>query len=408
MQALILAAGRGSRLGSIGEGTPKCLLRIGRRPLIGHQLKILAEAGVAPVAMVVGYCADEIREAVGIRAEYIINPRWAHTNSLYSFYLARNWIKGSVVVLNSDVLFHPQILHRLLSAGGDAIAYDSSSGDAPEHMKVRVADGQLIDMSKDMDADLSCGENVGILSFTQETVQQLFEKAKTMLEASGEQDWIGAAVREMARERRIQAVDVAGLPWAEIDSAQDLDTARHQVWPAIEKGRSHVRRIGYLVGIVLALLLASGLAMLGVHVSHSEATTSWEVSELSLKTRIDLVGRGRTQMWWLIGDDATVVESISGPGTLRVDSRLLLEPGAQTETPYVLSIEIDGEVIDWFKENAKASGTWTHSDWTVGKLNSIDLDLTPGSHVVSIRFMSTPKAPACAIRLRRPEPADPD
>lgn len=408
MQALILAAGRGSRLGSISEGTPKCLLRIGRRPLINHQLKTLAEAGVAPMAMVVGYCADEIRETVGIRAEYIINPRWAHTNSLYSFYLARNWIEGSVVILNSDVLFHPQILHRLLNAGGDAIAYDSSSGDAPEHMKVRVADGQLIDMSKDMDVDLSCGENVGILSFTQETVEQLFEKAKIMLEAGGEQDWIGVAVRELARERRIQAVDVAGLPWAEIDSAQDLDLARHDVWPTIEKGRSPVRRIGCLVGIVLSLLLASGLTMLGIHVSQSEATTNWEVSGLSLETRIDLVGRGRTQSWWLIEEDTTVAESINGPGTLRVDSRLLLEPGAEAEPPYVLSIEVDGEVIDWFKENAKASGTWTHSDWTVSKVNSVDVDLPAGSHIVSIRFMSTTKAPACAIRLRQPEPADPD
>lgn len=408
MQALILAAGRGSRLGSISEGTPKCLLRIGRRPLIGHQLRLLAEAGVAPVAMVVGYCADEIREAVGIRAEYIINPRWAHTNSLYSFYLARSWIKGSVVILNSDVLCHPQILHRLLSAGSDAIAYDSSSGDAPEHMKVRVADGQLIDMSKDMDVDLSCGENVGILSFTQETVQQLFEKAKTMLEAGGEQDWIGAAVRDIARERRIQAVDVAGLPWAEIDSAQDLDVARHQVWPAIEKGRSRVRRVGCFVGIGLSLLVASGLTMLGVQLSQSEATANWEVSGLSLETRIDLVGRGRTQTWWLIEKDATASESITGPGTLRVDSRLLLEPGAETETPYVLSIEVDGEVIDWFKENGKASGTWTHPDWVVSKVNSIDVDLPSGSHDVSIRFMSTTKAPACAIRLRQPEPADPD
>ena len=85
MQALILAAGRGSRLGGHTADVPKCLLEVGRRPLIEHQLGTLADAGVGPVGMVLGYCADEIKGVVGIRAEYILNPRWNTTNSLYSF-----------------------------------------------------------------------------------------------------------------------------------------------------------------------------------------------------------------------------------------------------------------------------------------------------------------------------------
>src|SRR5215510_10812589 len=135
MQALILAAGRGSRLGAKGDSTPKCLLEVDRQPLVEHQLRALAEAGIAPVAMVVGYCADEIEDEVKIRAEFIHNDRWKTTNSLYSFWLAREWVKDAVFVLNSDTLFAPEILNRLLDASGDAIAYDSGSGDAREHMK---------------------------------------------------------------------------------------------------------------------------------------------------------------------------------------------------------------------------------------------------------------------------------
>ena len=71
MQALILAAGRGSRLGGTVDGTPKTLLQIGQRHLIEHQLETLAEAGVGPVHLVVGYGAEEVREIVGSRAEFV-------------------------------------------------------------------------------------------------------------------------------------------------------------------------------------------------------------------------------------------------------------------------------------------------------------------------------------------------
>ena len=64
-QGLILAAGRGSRLGPNSEGIPKPLLQVGRRTLIEHQLEMLAQADVGPVGMVVGYCADEIERFVG-------------------------------------------------------------------------------------------------------------------------------------------------------------------------------------------------------------------------------------------------------------------------------------------------------------------------------------------------------
>ena len=131
--------------------------------MIEHQLETLAEAGVAPVGMVVGYCADEIREVVGIRAEYVSNPRWATTNSLYSFSLAREWVSGPLIVINSDTIIHPEILDRLLQENDNAFAYDSGSGKAREHMKVEVNDGRLVRMSKELPAQESNGENVGVL-----------------------------------------------------------------------------------------------------------------------------------------------------------------------------------------------------------------------------------------------------
>ncbi len=408
MQALILAAGRGSRLGKITEGAPKCLLQVGGRPIVAHQLEALAEAGVGPVGMVVGYCADEIRRAVGIGVEYIDNPRWNATNSLYSFWLARDWVKGSLVVLNSDVTFHPEILHRVLAAGGDAIAYDSSSAHAPEHMKVRVVDGQLIDMSKDMDAGVSTGENVGILCFSDETVKLLFRKADTLLASGSERDWIGTAVRQVARERKIQAVDIAGIPWVEIDCAHDLQRARREIWPAIRSSGSRLRRIGRFVMLAALLCLIVAISALGIWDIRSDRAKDWEVVELCDVPTITINAGDRKQTWWILKKDAIIAESVSGPGKVRVDSRLLLESGTEQKVPYVLSIELDGDLIDWFKENGEQSETWSHAEWAVSKLASVDIELPAGSHTLRIAFMSTVESPACAVRLRQPGLGDPD
>ena len=94
VQALILAAGRGSRLGESAHEIPKCLIEIGGKRLIEHQIDTLADAGVGPVHLVVGYCAEEIREIVGMRADYVVNRRWEQTNSLYSFQLASEAISS--------------------------------------------------------------------------------------------------------------------------------------------------------------------------------------------------------------------------------------------------------------------------------------------------------------------------
>ncbi|MCZ6834040.1 MAG: phosphocholine cytidylyltransferase family protein, partial [Acidobacteria bacterium] len=139
----------------------------------------LAESGVGPAGITVGYGADEVRELVGMRAEYIQSSRWASTNSLYSFWLARDWVKGDVMVLNCDVLFSRQIIERLLDAPGDAIAVDRSSGSGREQMKVECAGDRLVAMSKNMTAAERAGENVGILKLTKDTAHRLFQRRRT-------------------------------------------------------------------------------------------------------------------------------------------------------------------------------------------------------------------------------------
>ena len=230
MEALILAAGQGSRL---KEGRPKCLVEIGGRPLIEHQLAALRWAGVDRVTVVVGHQALRVCQALPEDTHVVHNPVYAATNSLYSFWLARHKIEDDLIVLNCDVLFHPVIARGVVRWPGSALAYDRFSGQEAEHMKVAIRDGALEEMSKQLDPSRTRGENVGLIRMSAEAAETAFAAAENLILDGRERDWLASAVNQAAREHRFQCLDVAGLPWVEIDFPEDLQHARATVMPAI-------------------------------------------------------------------------------------------------------------------------------------------------------------------------------
>jgi choline kinase len=230
MDALILAAGKGRRL---RLSTPKCLVELGGRPLIEHQLEALAWAGVERVVVVAGYRADLVRAALPPGTPMVVNDDYADTNSLYSFWLARHEIAEDMIVLNSDVLFHPVIARALVRRERNALAFDSLSGHGPEEMKLLVQAGRLAAMSKTLAPERSCGENVGMIRLDTAASETAFAAAGRLVAAGHERDWLASAINRVARAHAIDCLDVATLPWTEIDFPEDLEHARDRVLPAI-------------------------------------------------------------------------------------------------------------------------------------------------------------------------------
>jgi len=233
-QALILAAGRGKRLGPHIEDFPKCLLQVGGRSLLDHQLFMLAAAGIRDVCVITGYHHSAVERVCHGRAHVLNSSKWAETNSLYSFWLARNWVSRQLVVMNCDVLADQRVLSRLLESTSSSFAFDSNSGDDDEHMKVELSGNVLKSMSKTLDATKVHGENVGMLHFSASDARSLLSHAATILRHDGENMWMASAVQALAREQTLLAVDVRDLPWIEIDYQDDLEDARQRVWPSIQ------------------------------------------------------------------------------------------------------------------------------------------------------------------------------
>jgi choline kinase len=243
-RAIILAAGKGSRLnGTVGEA-PKCLLQLGGTSLIERQIQVLRDAGISEIAIVVGCQAERVRRVCGHDLTYIENVRYAQTNSLYSLWLARPLLCEAFVVLNCDVLFHPALLTDLLASRHEnalLLGYREASqppyGD--EEMKVKVHGGRVLDMSKEMDPAEADGENLGIVKFGARGAAALVEIMDELISGGHARSWAPRAFAAFARRHPLHAIGTRGLPWIEIDFPEDYQRARSEILPAIENGARH-------------------------------------------------------------------------------------------------------------------------------------------------------------------------
>lgn len=241
-QAVILAAGRGMRLEGANEGVPKCLLPVDERPLLQHHLDTLRSLGVQRILVIAGHDIDKVTHSLPDHVEVKNNSEFAETNSLFSLWMARNWVTDSLIVINADVLAAPEIYQRVIATPGNALAFDSTSPGESEEMNVRLEKDLLTAISKEITPDKSHGENVGILKFDRSGARQLFASADHLIQNGGERSWAPAALDAALPELKVKGVDVHDLPWTEIDFPEDLTHAREQVWPAITARRYELQR----------------------------------------------------------------------------------------------------------------------------------------------------------------------
>jgi len=238
MKAIILAAGKGTRLNGL-DLKPKCLFEVGGQTLLERQVEALREAHVNDIVIVLGFEAERIRRLYEHTASFVINSRYEETSSLYSLWLAREHLLDGFVVLNCDVLFHPQLLSRLLSSPfEDALLIDlvdkNNNNLGDEEMKIKLDDGLVVDISKDMDTAEADGENVGIVKFSADGARRLIEEMDVLIASGRLREWAPRAFREFARRFPLHAISTAGYPWIEIDFPEDYRRAKEEVFPQID------------------------------------------------------------------------------------------------------------------------------------------------------------------------------
>src|SRR5688500_6835493 len=199
MKAIILAAGKGTRLDGAAV-KPKCLVKIGGLTLLHRQIVTLRNLDLQEIIVVVGFASDSIREECDSGVTFVENVDFAETSSLYSLWLARDYLSEGFVVLNSDVLFHPKLLADLIeSPNKDALLVSDTNKETPlgdEEMKVKVEEGLVVEISKEMDPLEADGENVGIVKFGANGAKLLIEYMNKLIATGALKDWAPRALHE--------------------------------------------------------------------------------------------------------------------------------------------------------------------------------------------------------------------
>ena len=233
--AVILAAGIGSRLAPLTDDCPKCMLSVGGSTILERMIRNCLSCGIAQFVLVLGLRSDEIRKFVdktfrGIRVTYVINERYRDTNTGYSLMLAASAIGGAEFIkFDADVVFENTILRRLIDSGSsNVLCIDRNIALADEEVKV-ITDEQtgVIEIGKSVDPETALGESIGIEKISAETGKLLFAELRKMMENKAHaQDYYEAAYARLIEDgAQFNAMDITGLKWTEIDTAEDFDAA---------------------------------------------------------------------------------------------------------------------------------------------------------------------------------------
>ncbi|MEE4216649.1 MAG: phosphocholine cytidylyltransferase family protein [Xanthomonadales bacterium] len=246
MHAIILAAGRGSRLAEHNpQGLPKCLMEFGGRSLLARHLDLLYRFGVGTVDLVVGYEAGRIIDHVATLdsrpdVAYHFNPRF-ELGSVLSLWAAEETLLAGdeVLVMDADVLYHPEILRRLIdSPVENCFLLDRHFEPNDEAVKIALHDGRMVDFRKTLPQGLeydNVGESVGFFKFGKKAAECINNEC-ARFEVEGLAD---TPHEEAVRNALLSCPlafgyeDVSGLPWIEIDFPEDVVKAVEQTLPAI-------------------------------------------------------------------------------------------------------------------------------------------------------------------------------
>ncbi len=235
--AVILAAGRGNRLLPLTEDRPKCLMEVGGKTLLDHQTRALKLSGIEDIQVVTGHGEKKVHESANGFVSYAHNAEFDTTNSFDSLGCSTLEVgESGLLILNSDVLFHPELIRRLLDdPRPNVLLADFRDGMGEEEMKIVVdSEKRVTHISKTIDPHAANAENLGVLKLGSKAARRMLD-----LSRSRDRDprirLVPDGIHFLREEMAFYALPIGDAPWTEIDYPHDLTRAEREVYPKIRE-----------------------------------------------------------------------------------------------------------------------------------------------------------------------------
>jgi choline kinase len=230
-KAVILSAGKGSRLLPLTAHRPKCLIALSGKTLLDWQLDALQAAGIADIVIVTGF-RDHLVDAVAARrvgVRTLFNPFYHVADNLGSVWMARAEFDRDVLLLNGDTLVSPLLLARVLEAqtGPVAVTVDEKANYDADDMKVLREGDRLLRIGKALAPGQYNAESIGLLAFRGEGPGLFIEEVERMMRSSeGTRRWYLRAIDALAQAGAdVRTVSIRGEDWQEVDFPEDVEKA---------------------------------------------------------------------------------------------------------------------------------------------------------------------------------------
>lgn len=231
-KAVILSAGKGSRLLPLTADRPKCLIELSGKSLLDWQLDSLAEAGVGDIVVVTGF-RDDLVDAVAARrpgVRTLFNPFYHVADNLGSVWMARAEFDADLLLLNGDTLVSPALLARVLGArtGPIAVTVDEKDEYDADDMKVLREGDRLLRIGKALEPGAYNAESIGLLAFRDEGPRLFVEQVERMMRGpDGTRRWYLRAIDALAQAGAdVRTVSIRGEQWQEVDFPEDVEKAK--------------------------------------------------------------------------------------------------------------------------------------------------------------------------------------
>lgn len=258
MQAIILAAGMGKRLGELTQNNTKCMVKVNGISLIDRTLTQLSQLDLARVVIVIGYKGDNLRQYIGneykgLKIEYIENPVYDKTNNIYSLSLAKKELQeDDTLLVESDLIFDDSLFPMIVDNPYPNLALVAKYETWMDGTMVRLDDENnivnFVPKKAFKYSDVDCYyKTVNIYKFSKEflcTHYVPFLDAYT--KALGNNEYYEQVLRVITLLDKcdLKALPLNGQKWYEIDDVQDLDIAETIFAPEEDRLPLYQKRYG--------------------------------------------------------------------------------------------------------------------------------------------------------------------
>lgn len=235
MEAIILAAGIGSRLAPLTNEIPKSLVPVKFRPILQYQIESYLYAGIKRINVVVGYKFEKIVDFINqnynlndCEINIIQNIEYSTTNNMYSLYLAlKETNPESFILSNADVVVKKEMVKNILNCNCDSgIAYQPDNYNV-ESMKVSINKSNIIsNISKLTPENEANGTSIDFYKFSGAGKKLLVNEIFHTIEIKKDlNSWTEVAIDNILSSKLIKGINIGSEFWYEIDNHDDLENA---------------------------------------------------------------------------------------------------------------------------------------------------------------------------------------